>query len=43
MNELELFKKCLKDEAQAILDTIDNFGSEVIDAVNIMQIKRFHI
>ena len=43
MNELELFKKCLKDEAQAILDTIDNFGNEVIDAVNLIRSMKGHL
>ena len=37
MNKLEIFKKCLKDEAEAILDTIDNFGEEVIKAIEIIQ------
>ena len=37
MNELEIFKKCLRDEAEAILNTIDAFGEEVIEAVKIIQ------
>ena len=37
MNKLEIFKKCLKDEAEAILNTIDNFGEEVIETVKIIQ------
>ena len=37
MNKLEIFKKCLKDEAKAILNSIDNFGEEVIEAVKVIQ------
>ena len=37
MNNLEIFKKCLKDEAEAILNTIDSFGEEVIEAIKIIQ------
>ncbi len=43
MNELELFKKCLKDEAQAILDTVDAFGSEVVDAVKLISQTKGHL
>ena len=43
MNELELFKKCLKDEAEAILDTIDNFGEEVVDAIKLIQATKGHV
>lgn len=43
MKELELFKKCLRDEAQAILDTIDNFGDEVVDAIELIQNTKGHI
>ena len=43
MNELELFKKCLKDEAQAILDTVDAFGSEVLDAVKLISQAKGHL
>ena len=37
MNNLEIFKKCLKDEAEAILNTIDSFGEEVLEAIKIIQ------
>ena len=37
MNKLEIFKKCLKDEAEAILNSIENFGEEVIEAVKVIQ------
>ena len=43
MNELDLFKKCLKDEAQALLDTIDNFGDEVYEAVKIIKEMKGHL
>ena len=39
MTELEIFKKCLKDEAEALLNTIDNFGEEVLEAIKIIQAK----
>ena len=34
---LEIFKKCIRDEAEALLNTLDNFGEEVIEAVKIIQ------
>ena len=37
MTSLEIFKKCLKDEAEAILNTIDSFGEEVLEAIKIIQ------
>ncbi len=37
MSELDIFKKCLQDEADALLKTIDNFGEEVLEAVKIIQ------
>ena len=37
MTELDIFKKCLKDEAEALLNTIDNFGEEVLEAIKIIQ------
>ena len=37
MNELEIFKRCLKEEAEAILNTIDAFGEEVVEAIKIIQ------
>ena len=37
MSELDIFKKCLQDEAEALLKTIDNFGEEVLEAVKIIQ------
>lgn len=43
MNELEIFKKCLQDEANAILDTIDAFGEEVIDAIKLIQNVKGHV
>ena len=43
MNELELFKKCLRDEANAILETIDNFGEEVVDAIKLIQATKGHV
>lgn len=43
MNELELFKKCLRDEAEAILNTIDNFGEEVVDAIKLIQATKGHV
>ena len=36
MNYIETFKKCLKDEAEALLNTIDNFGEEVLEAIKII-------
>jgi arabinose-5-phosphate isomerase len=43
MNELEIFKKCLRDEGQAILDTIDSFSVEVLEAVKIIQNTPGHV
>ena len=37
MSELDIFKKCLQDEAEALLKTVDNFGEEVLEAVKIIQ------
>ena len=34
---LEIFKKCIREEAEALLNTLDNFGEEVIEAVKIIQ------
>jgi arabinose-5-phosphate isomerase len=34
--QLVIFKQCLKDEAEAILATIDGFGEEVIRAIEII-------
>ena len=35
MSELTIFKQCLLTEAKAIIDTINNFGDEVIEAIKI--------
>ena len=43
MNELEIFKKCLRDEAEAIINTIDAFGDEVIAAVKLIQETKGHL
>lgn len=43
MNELEIFKKCLRDEAEAIINTIDAFGEEVIAAVKLIQETKGHL
>lgn len=36
MNDLEIFKKCMKDEADAIYATIDAFGPEIDEAANLI-------
>ena len=40
MNNLEIFKKCLKDEAEVILNAIDCFGDEILEAIKIIQIVK---
>ena len=37
MKELDIFKKCLEEEGKAILDTIDSFGCEVLEAVKLIR------
>ncbi|MDD4000897.1 MAG: SIS domain-containing protein [Bacilli bacterium] len=37
MNTLEIFKKCMFDEANAIIATIDNFGDEVLQVIELIQ------
>lgn len=36
MTNIEIFKKCMKDEADAIINSIDCFGTEIDDATNII-------
>ena len=43
MKVLDIFKKCIKDETNALLNTIDCFGEEVVDAIRIIQETKGHL
>ncbi len=43
MNELELFKNCLKEEAEAILNAVDCFGEEIVDAIKLINECKGHL
>lgn len=43
MKELEIFKNCLKDEGEAILENIDAFGDEILEAVKLIQNMKGHL
>ena len=43
MSELTIFKQCLLTEAKAIIDTINNFGDEVIEAIKLIQNTKGHV
>lgn len=43
MNELEIFKHSLITEAEAIINTIESFGEEVIEAIKLIRETKGHI